>query len=83
MNRKRLIIVALTLAVVPGSFTCSTASSGRTGSQRRASRNPMSFFITSAPKATAPTTAGSPEQAYCQQLGTAAGRSAPVTWHAY
>jgi hypothetical protein len=44
----------------------------------------MSFFITSAPKGDGANYGGvAGADAYCQQLATAAGRGAPVTWHAY
>src|SRR5258705_12743075 len=44
---------------------------------------PMSFFITSAPKGDGANYGGlAGADAYCQQLGAAAGRGG-VTWHAY
>ena len=45
---------------------------------------PMSFFITSVPKGDGANYGGlAGADAYCQQLGSAAGRGAPVVWHAY
>src|SRR3954447_13899989 len=45
---------------------------------------PMSFFITSVGKGDGANYGGlAGADAYCQQLATAAGRGAPVTWHAY
>jgi hypothetical protein len=44
----------------------------------------MSFFITSAPKGDGANYGGlAGADAYCTQLATAAGRGAPVVWHAY
>ncbi len=44
----------------------------------------MSFFITSVGKGDGANYGGlAGADAYCQQLGTAAGRGAPVVWHAY
>ena len=44
----------------------------------------MSFFITSVPKGDGANYGGlAGADAYCQQLGAAAGRGAGVTWHAY
>ena len=44
----------------------------------------MSFFITSVPKGDGANYGGlAGADAYCQQLGTAAGRGTPVVWHAY
>jgi hypothetical protein len=44
----------------------------------------MSFFVTGASKGDGANYGGlAGADAYCQQLATAAGRGAPVTWHAY
>ena len=44
----------------------------------------MSFFITSVPKGDGANYGGlAGADAYCQQLGSAAGRGTPVVWHAY
>jgi hypothetical protein len=44
----------------------------------------MSFFITSVPKGDGANYGGlAGADAYCTQLATAAGRGAPVVWHAY
>src|SRR5436190_5061471 len=77
MNRMRLILLALTVAVVPGSYFAFAQ-------QPAPPAQPMSFFITSVPKGDGANYGGlAGADAYCQQLGTAAGRGAPVTWHAY
>ena len=77
MKRMRLILLALTVAVVPGSYFAFAQ-------QPAPPAQPMSFFITSVPKGDGANYGGlAGADAYCQQLGTAAGRGAPVTWHAY
>jgi hypothetical protein len=77
MKRMRLILLALTVAVVPGSYFVFAQAPA-------APAQPMSFFITSVPKGDGANYGGlAGADAYCQQLGTAAGRGAPVTWHAY
>ena len=44
----------------------------------------MSFFITSVGKGDGANYGGlAGADAYCQTMGTAAGRGAPVVWHAY
>src|SRR6188768_383388 len=51
---------------------------------RGAQAAPMSFFVTSVGKGEGANYGGiAGADAYCQQLGTAAGRGAPVVWHAY
>src|SRR5712671_1623088 len=77
MNKLRLILFALTVAVVPGSYFV-------LAQQPAGPPPPMSFFITSVPKGDGANYGGlAGADAYCQQLATAAGRGAPVTWHAY
>src|SRR3954470_11976730 len=88
MNKMRLILMALTLAVVPGSYLLiaqqPAAPAGGQGRGAAAPPQPMSFFITSAPKGDGANYGGlAGADAYCQQLGAAAGRGAGVTWHAY
>src|SRR3954467_12175112 len=88
MNKMRLILMALTLAVVPGSYLLiaqqPAAPAGGQGRGAAAPPQPMSFFITSVPKGDGANYGGlAGADAYCQQLATAAGRGAPVTWHAY
>ena len=56
----------------------------RQGRGAAAPPQPMSFFITSVGKGDGANYGGlAGADAYCQQLGTAAGRGAPVVWHAY
>jgi hypothetical protein len=88
MNRMRLILVALTLAIVPGSYLliAQQPAAPAAGQGRGAAppAQPMSFFITSVSKGDGANYGGlAGADAYCQQLGTAAGRGAPVVWHAY
>src|SRR4051812_13912819 len=56
---------------------------GQGGGGGRGPAQPMSFFITSAPKGDGANYGGlAGADAYCQQLATAAGRGG-VMWHAY
>jgi hypothetical protein len=90
MNKMRLILIALTLAVVPGSYlliaqqpAAPAGGQGR-GAAPAPAPQPMSFFVTSVPKGDGANYGGlAGADAYCQQLGAAAGRGAGVTWHAY
>src|ERR1051325_9218497 len=76
MNKMRWIFVALIVAVIPGSYLVIAGG--------QAAPQPMSFFITSVPKGDGANYGGlAGADAYCQQLGTAAGRGTPVVWHAY
>src|SRR5215471_3523811 len=78
---KKLIphMTALAIALAAGSYLVFAQQPGRGGPPQ-----PMSFFITSAPKGDGANYGGlAGADAYCQQLGTAAGRGAPVVWHAY
>jgi hypothetical protein len=78
---KKLVphFVALAIALAAGSYLVLAQQPGRGGPPQ-----PMSFFITSAPKGEGANYGGlAGADAYCQQLATAAGRGAPVTWHAY
>jgi len=86
MNKLRWILAALTVAVIPGSFLLLAQQPPAAGQGRGAAPPPppMSFFITSVGKGDGANYGGlAGADAYCQQLGTAAGRGAPVTWHAY
>jgi len=91
MKNLRSILVAVTTAVVLGSyigFAQQAPPQGGGGAQGRggagAPAQPMSFFITSVGKGEGANYGGlAGADAYCQQLGTAAGRGAPVVWHAY
>ena len=72
-------ITALTIALAAGSYLVLAQQPGRGGPPQ-----PMSFFITSVPKGDGANYGGlSGADAYCTQLATAAGRGAPVVWHAY
>jgi hypothetical protein len=86
----RLISIALTLAVVPGSYLLlaqqppAPAPAGGQGRGAAAPPQPMSFFITSVGKGDGANYGGlAGADAYCQMMGAAAGRGAGVTWHAY
>src|SRR3954469_10947862 len=89
MNKMRLIMLALTLAVVPGSYlliaqqpAAPAGAQGR-GAAPAPAPQPMSFFITSVPKGDGANYGGlAGADAYCQSLGAAAGRGAAM-WHAY
>jgi hypothetical protein len=78
---KKLVphIAALAIALAGGSYlVLAQQPQGRGGPPQ-----PMSFFITSAPKGDGANYGGlAGADAYCTQLATAAGRGG-VTWHAY
>jgi hypothetical protein len=81
MNRKRLVLVALTLAVVPGSYLL--IAQAPAGGGQKPPAQPMSFFVTSVPKGDGANYGGlAGADAYCQQLGAAAGRG-DAKWRAY
>ncbi len=83
-TRSRLAthLAALAIALLAGSYFALAQAPG--GQGRGGPPQPMSFFITSAPKGDGANYGGlAGADAYCQQLATAAGRGAPVTWHAY
>src|SRR5258708_6147756 len=78
---KKLVphIAALMIALAAGSYLVFAQQPGRGGPPQ-----PMSFFVTSVGKGDGANYGGpAGADAYCQQLGTAAGRGAPVVWHAY
>lgn len=89
MNIKnmRSVLVALTVALVLGSYIGIAQQAPAGGGQGRgaaAPPQPMSFFITSVGKGDGANYGGlAGADAYCQQMGTAAGRGTPVVWHAY
>src|ERR1051325_5469039 len=78
-------IAALAIALAAGSYLVLAQQPPAGGGQGRGGPpQPMSFFITSAPKGDGANYGGlAGADAYCQQLRTAAGRGAPVVWHAY
>ncbi len=85
MKNLRSVLVALTVAIVLGSYI-GLAQAPAGGGQRAggAPAQPMSFFVTSVGKGDGANYGGlAGADAYCQQLGTAAGRGTPVVWHAY
>jgi len=80
---KKLVphFVALAIALAAGSYL---VIAQQPGGGRGGPPPPMSFFITSVPKGDGANYGGlAGADAYCQQLGTEAGRGAPVVWHAY
>src|SRR3954469_18800482 len=87
MRKTTQILAALALSAL--ATTATFAQGGGGGGQggrggAAAPPQPMSFFITSAPKGDGANYGGlAGADAYCQQLGAAAGRGAGVTWHAY
>jgi len=83
MNRMRLILLALTLAVVPGSYLLIAQQPAAPAAGQKPAPQPMSFFITSVPKGDGANYGGlAGADAYCQQLGAAAGRG-DAKWRAY
>jgi hypothetical protein len=85
LSRLKTHLAALTVALLAGSYlVLAQAPAGGQGRGPGGPPQPMSFFITSAPKGDGANYGGlAGADAYCQQLATAAGRGAPVTWHAY
>jgi hypothetical protein len=89
MKNLRAVLIALSVALALGSYIAiaAQAPAGGGGAQGRAGGappQPMSFFITSVPKGDGANYGGlAGADAHCQMLGTAAGRGAPVVWHAY
>lgn len=87
MNRMRVILAALTVAVVPGSYFVlaqqPAAPAGGQGRGPAAPPQPMSFFVTSVPKGEGANYGGlAGADAYCRQLAATAGRGG-ATWRAY
>ncbi|MEO8257854.1 MAG: lectin [Acidobacteriota bacterium] len=90
MKNLRAVLIALSVALVLGSYIAVAqqapapaggAPQGRAGG---APPQPMSFFITSVGKGDGANYGGlTGADAYCQTMGAAAGRGAPVVWHAY
>src|SRR5580765_5623945 len=87
MKNLRPVLVALTVSLVLGSYIGLAQQAPPAGGGQRgaaAPPQPMSFFITSVGKGDGANYGGlAGADAYCQQMGTAAGRGAPVVWHAY
>ena len=88
MKRMRLLIIALTVALLPGSYLllAQQPPAGGQGPGRGGGRGPaqpMSFFITSSGNGDGANLGGlAGADAHCQLLAAAAGRG-NVTWHAY
>src|SRR3989454_10854133 len=85
MNKMRWMLVALTVAVVPGSYLLLAQQPPAAGQGRGAAppAQPMSFFITSVGKGDGANYGGlAGADAYCQSMAAAAGRGG-ATWHAY
>ena len=85
MKTMRSILVALAVAMSLGSYMLLAQAPAQGGGRGAAAPPaPMSFFITSVGKGDGANYGGlAGADAYCQQMGTAAGRGAPVVWHAY
>ena len=85
MKTMRSILVALAVAMSLGSYMLFAQAPAQGGGRGAAAPPaPMSFFITSVGKGDGANYGGlAGADAYCQQMGTAAGRGAPVVWHAY
>jgi hypothetical protein len=84
MRKTTQILAALALSALATTATFAQGGGGGQGGRGAAAPPmPMSFFITSAPKGDGANYGGlAGADAYCQQLGAAAGRGG-VTWHAY
>ena len=93
MKNLRPVLVALTVAIVLGSYIGlaqqpTAPPQGRggpagPGGPGRGPQGPMSFFITNTPKGDGANYGGlTGADAYCQTLAAAAGRG-EATWHAY
>src|SRR3954469_2251779 len=91
MNTMRLMLLAVTVAVLPGSYLVIAQQApanpappaGQGGGAARGPAQPMSFFVTSVGKGDGANLGGlAGADAHCQMLAAAAGRGA-ATWHAY
>src|ERR1700740_2286417 len=87
MNTKNLrsILVALTVALVLGSYIgfAQAPPAGGQGRGAAAPPQPMSFFVTSVGKGDGANYGGvAGADAYCQTVAASAGRGS-ATWHAY
>ena len=86
MKTMRSVLVAVAVAMVLGSYMLLAQQAPAQGGGRGAAAppQPMSFFITSVGKGDGANYGGlAGADAYCQTMGAAAGRGAPVVWHAY
>lgn len=83
MRMMRSILVALSIAAVPGAFVLSAQQPAAPAAAQAAPRQPMSFFVTSVGKGDGANLGGlAGADAHCQALGAAAGRGDAV-WRAY
>src|SRR5262250_3702334 len=90
MKRMRLLLIALTVALLPGSYLLVAQQPPAGGGQGRGGApgargpvQPMSFFVTSAGNGDGANLGGlAGADAHCQLLAAAAGRGGK-TWHAY
>lgn len=83
MRMMRSILVALSIAAVPGAFVLSAQQPAAPAAAQAAPRQPMSFFVTSVGKGDGANLGGlAGADAHCQALGAAAGR-ADAVWRAY
>jgi hypothetical protein len=89
MKNLRAVFIALSVALALGSYIAIAAQApagggGQGGRAGGAPPPPMSFFITSVGRGDGANYGGlAGADAYCQTLGSAAGRGAPVVWRAY
>ena len=84
MKTMRVMLAAVTVAVVSATYLLAQQPAGAAGAQPAAAPPPpMSFFVTSVGKGDGANLGGlAGADAHCQALATAAGRGAAV-WHAY
>ena len=83
MKMKRLVLMALTIAVVPGSYLLIAQQPPAGGGGGQKPQMPMSFFVTSMGKGDGANYGGlAGADAHCQALAKAAGRG-DAKWAAY
>jgi hypothetical protein len=87
MKTMRMMLAALAIAVVPGTYLVfAQAPAAPAGGQPAAAAQPqpMSFFVTSVGKGDGANLGGlAGADAHCQALAKAAGRDGGMVWHAY
>ena len=87
MNRRRMFLMAMTMALFPESYLLiahqAPAGQGAAGGGQGPTPPPMSFFVTSVGKGDGANYGGlAGADAWCQQLAAQVGRGG-ATWHAY
>ena len=83
MRWTRALLGALAVVLLLGSYMALAQQPPAQGRGQQGPPQPMSFFVTSVGKGDGGNLGGlAGADAYCQMLGTAAGRGS-VTWHAY